>query len=191
MNLSSMCDLLVNELKDLHSAETQLVKALPKMAKKASTASLKEAIESHLEETKGHVERLQQIADILECKLTGQKCKAMEGLVEEGSEMLSNKGEEAVIDAGIIAAAQRVEHYEIAAYGSARAMAQLLGHDDVVQLLQQTLDEEKAADKKLTDIVEEEVYPHAMESAQSDNEDQDEEETGAKKRQMHRVGAHK
>jgi ferritin-like metal-binding protein YciE len=162
MKLPSLRDLLVNQLKDLYSAETQLVKALPKLAKNVATPALKEAIESHLDETRNHVERLQRIGDMLDCKLTGKKCAAMEGLIEEGSELFDIEGDEAVIDAGLVAAARRVEHYEMAAYGAARTMANLLGHRDVVELLQETLAEEKAADQKLTRVVEEEIYPHAQ-----------------------------
>jgi ferritin-like metal-binding protein YciE len=164
MKLPSLHELLVDQLKDLYSAESQLVKALPKMAKGASSVALKEAIENHLEETEGQVARLQQIAEILDCKLTGHKCAAMEGLVEEGSDILDADGAEAVIDAGIIAAAQRVEHYEIAAYGTARKMSELLGEQEVADLLQETLEEEKAADQKLTEVVEEDIYPQALQA---------------------------
>jgi ferritin-like metal-binding protein YciE len=174
MNLTSLRELLVDQLKDLYSAESQLVKALPKMVKGASAAALKEAIENHLEETQGHVKRLEQIASIFDCKLTGHKCVAMQGLVEEGSEILHADGNDPVLDAGIVAAAQRVEHYEIAAYGSAKKMAELLGQDDVVDLLQQTLDEEKAADEKLTEIVEQDIYPQALQA-----EDESEEGNGS------------
>jgi ferritin-like metal-binding protein YciE len=161
MKLPTLAKLLEDQLKDLHSAETQLVKALPKMAKKASARALKEAITSHLEETKGHVERLNQIGESLGIKLTGKKCKAMEGLIAEGAEILEAEGPGPVIDAAIIAAAQRVEHYEIAAYGTARTFAAQLEHEDAVELLQETLAEESAADEKLTSISEEEVLPAA------------------------------
>ncbi len=157
MAMDSLADLLKDELKDLFSAENQLIKALPKMAKKASSAQLKAAFTSHLKETQGHVERLKKIGETLDIKLTGKKCAAMEGLVEEGKEVIEEDGDAAVIDAALIGAAQRVEHYEMAAYGTTRAMAQSLGHSDVVKLLQQTLDEEGAADKKLTVIAEREV----------------------------------
>jgi ferritin-like metal-binding protein YciE len=162
MKLDSLCELLGDQLKDLYSAESQLVKALPKIAKHASSDTLRDAIESHLKETRGHVERLDKIGKLLDCKLTGQKCKGMQGLLEEGEEALKAKGAEAVLDAAIVANAQRVEHYEIAAYGSARAMARLLGKSDVAALLEKTLNEEKAADRKLTEIVETEVYPKAQ-----------------------------
>jgi ferritin-like metal-binding protein YciE len=161
MKLPTLAKLLEDQLKDIHSAETQLVKALPKMAKKASSSGLKEAITSHLEETKHQVERLDEIARTLGIKLTGKKCKAMEGLIEEGAEVLEADGPGSVIDAALIAAAQRVEHYEISAYGSARTFAGQLGHEDVAELLQETLDEESAADEKLTSLSEEEILPTA------------------------------
>ena len=147
-------ELLVDQLKDLYSAENQLVKALPKMAKAASSPELRRAIERHLEETRKQVERLNQIGESLEVKLTGKKCKGMEGLIEEGKELLEEDLDENVIDAGIIGAAQKVEHYEIAAYGTARTHANLLGYNKVAKLLQQTLDEEGATDKKLTALAE-------------------------------------
>jgi ferritin-like metal-binding protein YciE len=162
VKLPTVAKLLEDQLKDLYSAENQLVKALPKMAKKASADALKEAITSHLQETKGHVERLQTIGESLGIKLTGKRCKAMEGLVEEGAEVLEAEGPGPIIDAAIIAAAQRVEHYEISAYGSARTFAEQLDHTDAVNLLQQTLDEESAADEKLTSISEQEVLPAAV-----------------------------
>jgi ferritin-like metal-binding protein YciE len=154
MKLNSLDKLYLEELRDLYSAETQLVKALPKMAKGASSDELKEAFESHLEQTKEHVERLTKIFDRLEEKPTGKTCQAMKGLIEEGSEMLEQEGDESVIDAGLIAAAQRVEHYEIAAYGTVRTFANLLGEDEAAELLQQTLDEEGETDKQLSELAE-------------------------------------
>jgi ferritin-like metal-binding protein YciE len=165
--MNSLADLLKDELKDLYSAENQLLKALPKMARKASSAKLKAAFTDHLAQTEGHVARLQQIGKTLELKLSGKKCKAMEGLVEEGKEVIEQEGEPAVIDAALIGAAQRVEHYEMAAYGTTRAMAQALGHTDIVKLLQQTLSEEGAADKKLTEIAESDVLVAAAQVDQS------------------------
>jgi ferritin-like metal-binding protein YciE len=162
MKMPTAAKLLEDQLKDLYSAETQLVKALPKIAKKASSPGLKEAITSHLEETKHQVERLDEIGQILGIKLSGKKCKAMVGLIEEGGEILEAEGPGPVIDAALIAAAQRVEHYEISAYGSARALAGHLGHENVVELLQETLDEEAAADEKLTSLSEGEVLPSAI-----------------------------
>ena len=146
--------LLEDELKDVYSAENQLVKALPKMAKAASSPELRRAFERHLEETKRQVDRLNQISETLEMKLTGKKCKGMEGLIEEGKEMMSKDLDDDAMDAGLIGAAQKVEHYEIAAYGTARTHAAVLGYNKVVKLLQQTLDEEGATDKKLTALAE-------------------------------------
>lgn len=147
-------ELLVDELKDLYSAENQIVKALPKMAKAASAPELKRAFERHLEETRRQVERLDQIGEALEIKLTGKKCKGMEGLLEEGKEIMEEDLDENAIDAGLIGAAQKVEHYEIAGYGTARTHAALLGYTKVARLLQQTLTEEVNTDKKLTQLAE-------------------------------------
>jgi ferritin-like metal-binding protein YciE len=146
-------ELLQDELKDLYSAENQIIKALPKMIKGSESAELKRAFERHLEETKRQVERLNQIGEELGMKMTGKKCRGMEGLIEEGKEMLDELNEEN-IDAGLIGAAQKVEHYEIAGYGTARTHADLLGLKRVAKLLQQTLDEEAATDKKLTALAE-------------------------------------
>lgn len=161
--LATLEALLVQEIKDLHSAETQLVKALPKMAKAASDESLKEAFQNHLEETKGHVERLDQIATLLDASAKGKTCKAMKGLVEEGAEAIGEEGDASVKDFALIIAAQKVEHYEISGYGSARALAEILGLDDVTELLQATIEEEGAADKLLTEIAER-ITPAAMEA---------------------------
>lgn len=165
MAMQSLSDLLEDSIKDLYSAENQLVKALPKMVKKASSAQLKTAFADHLDETRGHVERLSKIGKELEIKVSGKKCKAMEGLIEEGSEVIEEEGDPSVLDAALIGAAQRVEHYEIAAYGTARAIAEKLGYSKVVDLLQDTLDEEGAADKKLSSISEEEVLVEATSAA--------------------------
>jgi ferritin-like metal-binding protein YciE len=154
MALDSLHDLYVDELKDLYNAENQLVKALPKMAKAATNPDLKAAIEEHLEVTRGQVERLERIFKKLGVSPKGKKCKAMEGLIEEGKEVMEEDGQEAVIDAALIAAAQRVEHYEMAGYGCARTFAKLLGYDEAARLLQETLDEEGDADKKLTELAE-------------------------------------
>jgi ferritin-like metal-binding protein YciE len=152
MKLNTLEDLLLHELKDLYSAENQLVKALPKMAKAASHEDLKAAFEEHLEQTEGHVERLDEIAEMLGKKLTGHTCKAMKGLVEEGADLISEDAEANVRDAGLIGAAQRVEHYEIAGYGTARCLAEQLGHSEIADLLEQTLDEEKETDENLTEL---------------------------------------
>ena len=154
MKLESLKDLFIGELKDLYSAENQLVKALPKMAKAASNAELRAGFEKHLKETQGHVDRLEKIFKNLDASPKGKKCKAMEGLIEEGKDMLEQDAEPAVLDAGLIAAAQRVEHYEIAGYGTVRTYAHLLGLEDAADLLQQTLDEEHVTDKKLTELAE-------------------------------------
>jgi ferritin-like metal-binding protein YciE len=154
MSLDSLHDLYVDELKDLYSAENQLLKALPKMAKKATAPELKAAFTEHLEVTRKQVERLEQIFIALEVSPKGKKCKAMEGLVEEGKEVLEEDGEPSVIDAALIACAQRVEHYEMAGYGCVRTFAKLLGYEDAQALLQETLDEEGEADQKLTELAE-------------------------------------
>lgn len=166
--MDSLQELFEDELKDVYNAEHQLLKALPKMAKKAASPTLKQAFTSHLGETQSHVARLEEIGKMLEVKLTGKKCAAMEGLVEEGSELIEEDGQSPIIDAGLIGAGQRVEHYEMAAYGTLRAMAKMLGHTDAVRLLQETLNEEGAADKKLTQIAEKEVLAAAL--AESDEE---------------------
>lgn len=168
MKVNSLDKLLADELKDLYNAEGQLVKALPKMAKAASDAALKKAFTSHLTETKGQVERLTKIGTLLGIKLTGKKCKAMEGLLEEGKEVLELDGAPALLDAALIGAAQRVEHYEIAAYGTARAFAEHLGHSKVVNLLQLTLDEESAADQKLSAISLQTVLPSTDQDSAAD-----------------------
>jgi ferritin-like metal-binding protein YciE len=152
MKLKSLRDLFVDELKDLYSAENQLLKALPKMAKAATSPDLRSGFEEHLEQTKGHVQRLETIFKELDDSPKGKKCKAMEGLVKEGKEVIDEEMEPSVRDAALIAAGQRVEHYEMAGYGTVRTYAQLLGYDSAAKLLQQTLDEEGATDKKLTKL---------------------------------------
>lgn len=150
--MNTLKELLVDELQDLYNAENQLVKALPKMAKTAANAELKEGIEAHLEETRGHVDRLDRCFELLGEKAKGKTCHAMKGLVEEGKEAIDEDAPDEIRDAKLIGAAQRVEHYEIAAYGTARAFAEELGEDEVAKLLQETLDEEGEANKKLTEI---------------------------------------
>jgi ferritin-like metal-binding protein YciE len=154
MKLDSLEKLYVDELRDLYNAENQLLKALPKMAKRASHQELKQAFEEHLEQTKGQVERLEEIFEKLDEKPTGKTCKAMKGLVEEGSEFMKEDGDESVLDAGLISAAQKVEHYEIAAYGTVRTFANMLGDNEAAELLQRTLDEEGETDKRLTELAE-------------------------------------
>lgn len=154
MSLDTLQNLYVSELKDLYSAENQLLKALPKMVKAATSPKLAEAFKAHLEETKAQVERLEQVFEEVGVSPKGKKCKAMEGLIEEASELLKEDAEPAVLDAALIAAAQRVEHYEMAGYGCVRTYATQLGFKKSAALLQQTLDEEGAADKKLTKLAE-------------------------------------
>jgi ferritin-like metal-binding protein YciE len=161
MSMESLRDLYVEELKDLYSAESQLVKALPKMAKKASNDSLRTAFEEHLEVTRGHVDRLEEIFQDLDGSPRGKRCKGMAGLIEEGNDMMAEDAEPEVADAAIIAAAQKVEHYEIAAYGTVRTYAERLGLSNHARLLQQTLDEESEADERLTEIAERVVNPQA------------------------------
>jgi len=162
MKLDTLQTLYVDELRDLYNAENQLLKALPKMAKAASSEELKDAFEKHLEQTKTHVERLEEVFEEIGEKPKGKTCKAMKGLIEEGSEILHEEGEESVIDAGIIVAAQKVEHYEIASYGSVRTFAQLLGKDSSAELLQTTLDEESEANELLNTLAEDIVNPEAL-----------------------------
>ena len=154
MSMDSLQKLFENELKDVYNAEKQLVQALPRMAKGATSPDLAEAITNHLRETEGHVTRLEQIFESLGLPARGKKCKGMEGLVEEGKEILAEGGEDSVIDAAIISAAQRVEHYEMAAYGCLQTYAELLGYSDAARLLKQTLEEEEAADELLNELAE-------------------------------------
>lgn len=162
MDLNTLKELYVDELRDLYNAEGQLIKALPKMAKAASSDELREAFEKHLEQTEGHVQRLEQVFEELGEKAKGKTCQAMKGLIEEGSEILKADGDDSVIDAAIIVAAQKVEHYEIAGYGSVRTFAQLLGQDKSAELLQQTLDEESEANELLNKLAEDIVNPEAL-----------------------------
>jgi ferritin-like metal-binding protein YciE len=157
MELQKLQDLFVDVLKDTYDAENQITKALPKMAKAANTPELKSAFEQHLKETENHIKRLEMVFESVDKKPTRKTCKGMQGLLEEGSEMIKEDAEPEVLDAGLIAAAQKVEHYEISAYGTLIAYAELLDMDDAIQALQQNLDEEKAADEKLTGIAEETV----------------------------------
>lgn len=164
-------DLFVDELKDLYNAEQQLTRALPKMAKAASTPELKTALEKHMEETRQQVERLERVFELIGAPAKGKLCHAMKGLIEEGQELVKEGMESPVLDAGIIGAAQRVEHYEIAGYGTARTMAEVLGHQKAVKLLEQTLKEEKAADEKLTRIAESVVNVRAAEAGEPEGEE--------------------
>jgi ferritin-like metal-binding protein YciE len=157
MEMESLQDLMVHDLKDLYSAENQLLKALPRMAKKASSPELKRAFENHVKETEVQVDRLKKICDMLGVKPTGKKCAAMEGLIEEAKEAMSEDMEPEVLDAALIGNAQKVEHYEIAGYGTARTYAKLLGNDDAAKLLDQTLQEEGKTDKLLTQLAESQI----------------------------------
>ncbi|HVW00398.1 MAG TPA: ferritin-like domain-containing protein [Planctomycetaceae bacterium] len=150
-------DLFVHDLKDVYHAEKQLVRALPKMAKAATSEKLRQAIEEHLAETENQVERLEQVFQTLEVGPRGVKCAAMEGLIEEGKEVLESELDDPVKDAAIIGAANKVEHYEIASYGTLVSLARLLGHSEAEKLLQETLEEEKNADRKLTELAESEI----------------------------------
>jgi len=153
-SMESLNDLLQDELRDIYDAEKQLTKALPKLAKKATAEELKEAFEEHLRQTEEHVERLEQAFEHLGIPAKGKKCKGMQNLIAEGEDMIGDAEEDAVRDAVMIASAQKVEHYEIAAYGTLRTWANMLGQDDVASLFEQTLEEEKETDQKLTELAE-------------------------------------
>ena len=165
--LKSLEVLLQQEIKDLYSAENQLVKALPKMARAATSPDLQGAFKTHLEETKVHAQRLEEVAKLLEITPKGKVCTAMQGLVEEGSEVIEEDGEGTIKDLALIGAAQKVEHYEIAGYGTARALAEALGLEEVVELLQTTLDEEGNTDELLTGLAEQ-IVPAALEDASAE-----------------------
>jgi ferritin-like metal-binding protein YciE len=152
MQLQSLDDVLMEQLADLHSAETQLLEALPQVASSASTPDLRQALEHHLEETRNHVQRLEQAFSHLGSSVPKDHCEGMEGLLKEGEQVIASEGDPAAKDAALIGAAQRVEHYEIAGYGTARTLADQLGHDEVKRLLNETLNEESATDAKLTKI---------------------------------------
>ena len=160
--IDSLKELLEEELKDIYSAEKQLLKALPKMAKKATSPELRSALQEHLQVTEGQVERLEQVFAALGKPAKAKTCKAMQGLLEEGKEIMEEDAEDAVMDAGIIAAAQKVEHYEIASYGTVRTWARACGEQEVADLLQETLDEEGEADQRLTALAESVVNPEAQ-----------------------------
>jgi len=154
MKATTLKDVYVDELRDLYNAEQQLIKALPKMAKAATSEDLRQGFEEHLEQTKGHARRLEQIFEALGESVKGKKCKGMEGIVTDGAEVIAEDYEGAAMDAAIISAAQRVEHYEIAGYGSVHAYATILGETEAANLLERTLNEEKETDQKLTDLSE-------------------------------------
>jgi ferritin-like metal-binding protein YciE len=162
MKLENLNDLFIEELRDLYSAENQIIEALPKMAEKAANPKLKKAFEMHLRETEKQAARLEKIFDKLDVTTDSHTCKAMKGIIAEGEQLMKKNAEESVMDAALIAAAQKVEHYEIASYGTARTFAEQLGLNDAANLLGQTLDEEKNADTKLTDIAESIINVKAM-----------------------------
>jgi ferritin-like metal-binding protein YciE len=164
MAMESLEDLFLHDLKDIYNAETQITKALPRMAKKASAPDLRRAFEQHLKQTEAQIKRLDRVFATLDEKAKGKTCKGMQGLIEEGKEMMSEDIEDEVLDAALIAAAQKVEHYEIAAYGTARTYAEMLGNTEAARLLQQTLEEEEATDKKLTQLAEQLVNVQAVEA---------------------------
>jgi ferritin-like metal-binding protein YciE len=175
MKMETLQELYLDELKDIYDAENQLLKALPKMAKTATNEELKAAFETHLEQTEEHVARLERIFEELGEKPKGKKCEAMKGLVEEGKQMMEEEAEEEVMDAGLICAAQKVEHYEIASYGCLRTYAEMLGFDEQAELLQETLDEEKDTDDNLTELAVTCINLEA-EGAEGEEEEEDEEE---------------
>ena len=165
MKIENMEDLFLAEIEDLYDCEKRLTKALPKMAKASTSPELKKAFEAHLQETQGHLERLERVFSEMGKKPKAVPCEAIKGLIEEGEEMISNTDESPLRDAGVIAAGNRVEHYEIAAYGSARSFAKTLGLNSAVSLLEQTLEEEKKADKKLTELAETKINHEALRTA--------------------------
>jgi ferritin-like metal-binding protein YciE len=181
--MESVREVLINELRDLYDAEALLVKALPKVAKAASSEQLQEAIQEHLEQTKGHVERLQQAFEVIGEQAKKKACKGMRGLLEEGQELMEEDRSEEN-DLRLIGAAQRVEHYEIAAYGTVRTLAESLGYSEAAELLQQTLDEEKETDERLTTISE-----GLLEEIKSNGEQVEEEEEETPRRGAERAGA--
>ena len=171
MEMNDLQDLLVENLRDLYSAENQLLKALPKVAKKVENEQLRDAIQMHIKETEGQVDRLEQIFQKFGEKPTGKKCAGMEGLIEEAKELMGEDAEPEVMDAGLIVDCQKVEHYEIAGYGSAVTFAKLLGDNESARLLAQTLNEEEATDKKLTQIAESSINVQAAEGGEGEEEE--------------------
>lgn len=176
MSLATLHDLMVHELKDLYSAERQLVQALPKMSKNATSDQLRTAIDNHLAETEEHVTRLEQVMESLGESPRGQKCDGMQGLIEEGKKLLKEEADPDVMDAGIIVSAQKVEHYEIASYGAVCEYARMMGHTEALQLLEQTLEEEKKADQTLNALAEGGINALAERDARNANGEPDEEE---------------
>ena len=169
-------DAFIEELRDTYDAEKQLIKALPKLAKAAASTDLRTAFETHLEETRGHVERLEQVFESLDEKPRGKHCEGIAGIIEEGKSIMEEEFDDATMDACLIAAGQRAEHYEMAAYGTLIAWAQSMGHTEATNLLQGILDEEKAADKKLSSLAEGGINQEAADAAHSEGEEDEEEE---------------
>ena len=176
---TTLHDAFIDELRDTYDAEKQLIKALPKLAKASSSPELREAFESHLEETKGQVERLEQVFASLDEKVRGKHCDGIAGIIEEGKSIMEEEFDESTMDACLIAAGQRAEHYEMAAYGTLIAWARAMGHEDAAELLQETLDEEKAADEKLSALAEGGINQEAADAAHGGDEDSEEEEEEA------------
>src|SRR5437764_14907018 len=172
-SIESLEELLQDELKDIYDAEKQITKALPKMAKKAASEELRQAFEEHLHQTEQQIERLEQVFEQLEIPARGKKCEGMKGLIEEAQTMMSEADDDATRDAVMIASAQKVEHYEIAAYGTARTWANLLGKGEVASLLEETLEEEKETDKRLTSIAESIVNPEAAQGRRGEEEEEE------------------
>jgi ferritin-like metal-binding protein YciE len=183
MENNPLAQLLQDELQDIYDAEKQLTKALPKLTKKANSPELKEALESHLQETEGQIDRLEQAFELLDLPVRGKKCKGMANLIKEGEEMISDAEDADAVDAVMIGAAQKVEHYEIAGYGTARTWARVLGHENVATLLEESLEEEKNADQKLTAIAESFVN---LVAADEDDAEEGEEGSGARRGQSGR-----
>jgi len=181
--MESVREMLVEQMRDLYDAEKQLVKALPKLAKTASNEQLKQAFEEHLEQTRGHVQRLEQAFEALDEKPRSKSCEAMKGLIEEGKEQMEEDFSDALKDSAIIGAAQKVEHYEIAGYGTLKSWARSIGLDEVAQLFEETLDEEKEADQKLTEVASE-----ILADAEAGEQDQEQEAVAPTKRATSKQG---
>jgi len=172
-NMETLQELLVHELQDLYNAENQIMKALPKMARRATSTPLREAFEAHLAQTEMQAQRLERALTLLDAPVRGRHCDGMQGIIDEGKKLMEEDANEDVMDAGLIAAAQKVEHYEIASYGSVKAWAELLGHEEVTALLQETLSEEESADRKLSQLADSEVNSEAAMGAGEDDSDED------------------
>jgi ferritin-like metal-binding protein YciE len=186
-SMESLEDLMQDELKDIYDAEKQLTKALPKLARKASNEELRDALQTHLQETQGHVDRLEQIFEQLGMPARGKRCEGMKHLIDEGNEMISEAEEDATRDAIMIAAVQKTEHYEIASYGTLRTWANVLGKTEVASICEETLEEEKAADEKLTAIAE--SFVNQQSANEGEGEDQEEESSSRARRAAPRGSA--